>query len=159
VIQRPNNLQTPTAGNQSVQRTQAAQDSQQADYRCYSYGEQGHYTNRCPNPHTHVSQPAIATPAPTHGANSVPVAVKQNYACGRVNHVVVEEAQEAPDIVIGMFLVNDTSAVVLFDSRASHSFISAAYARKHNMLLALLRYQMIVSSLGGDMPVRHYVRR
>jgi hypothetical protein len=38
--------------------------------------------------------------------------------------VVVEEAQEALDVVIGMFLINDTSAVVLFDSRASHSFIS-----------------------------------
>jgi hypothetical protein len=38
VIQCPNNLQTPTAGNQSVQRTQATQDPQQADRRCYSYG-------------------------------------------------------------------------------------------------------------------------
>jgi hypothetical protein len=41
--------------------------------------------------------------------------------------VAVEEAQETPDVVIGMFLVNDTSAVVLFDSGASHSFISATY--------------------------------
>jgi hypothetical protein len=38
--------------------------------------------------------------------------------------VAVEEAQEAPDVVIGMFLVNDTSAVVLFNSGASHFFIS-----------------------------------
>jgi hypothetical protein len=30
--------------------------------------------------------------------------------------VAVEEAQETPDVVIGMFLINDTSAVVLFDS-------------------------------------------
>jgi hypothetical protein len=68
--------------------------------------------------------------------------------------VVVEEAQEAPDVVIGMFLVNDTSAVVLFDSGALHSFISAAYVWKHNLPLALLRCQMIFSSLGGDMPAR-----
>jgi hypothetical protein len=68
--------------------------------------------------------------------------------------VVVEEAQEAADVVIGMFLVNDTSAVVLFDSRASHSFISAAYIGKHNLPLALLRCQIIVSSPGGDMPAR-----
>jgi hypothetical protein len=68
--------------------------------------------------------------------------------------VAVEEAQEAPDVVIGMFLVNDTSAVVLFDSGASHSSISAAYDGKHNLPLALLRWQMIVSSLGGDMPAR-----
>jgi hypothetical protein len=68
--------------------------------------------------------------------------------------VVVEQAQEAPDVVIGMFLINDTSAVVLFDSRASHSFISAAYVGKHNLPLTLQRCQMIVSSLGGDMPAR-----
>jgi hypothetical protein len=66
----------------------------------------------------------------------------------------VEEAQEAPDVVIGMFSVNDASAVVLFDFRLSHSFISAAYVGKHNLPLALLKCQMIVSSLGGDMPAR-----
>jgi hypothetical protein len=68
--------------------------------------------------------------------------------------VAVEEAQESPDVVIGMFLINDTSAVVLFDSGASHSFIFAAYVGKHNLPLALLRCQMIVSSPGGDMPAR-----
>jgi hypothetical protein len=53
-----------------------------------------------------------------------------------------------------MFLVNDTSAVVLFNSRASHSFISTAYVGKHNLPLALLKCQMMVSSLGGDMSAR-----
>jgi hypothetical protein len=53
-----------------------------------------------------------------------------------------------------MFLVNNTSAVVLFNSGASHSFISAAYVGKHNLPLSLLRCQMIVSSLGGDMLAR-----
>jgi hypothetical protein len=57
-------------------------------------------------------------------------------------------------VVIGMFLINDTSAVVLFDSGAPHSFISTAYVEKHNLPIALLRCQIIVSSLGGDMPVR-----
>jgi hypothetical protein len=66
----------------------------------------------------------------------------------------VEEAKEAPDVVIGMFFVNDTSAVVLFDYGASHSFISAAYVEKNNLLLALLKCQMIVSSPGGDMPAQ-----
>jgi hypothetical protein len=64
----------------------------------------------------------------------------------------VEEAEEAPDVVIGMFFVNDTSIVVLFDSGASHSFIFATYVEKHNLPLALLKCQMIVSSSGGDMP-------
>jgi hypothetical protein len=68
--------------------------------------------------------------------------------------VAVEEAQEAHNIVIGMFLINDTSTVVLFDSGASHSFISVAYVGKHNLPLTLLRCQMIVGSLGGDIPAR-----
>jgi hypothetical protein len=66
----------------------------------------------------------------------------------------VEEGQEAPDIAIGMFSINDTSVVVLFDSRALHSIIFAAYVGKHNLSLALLKYQMIVSSPGGDMPTK-----
>jgi hypothetical protein len=89
---------------------------------------------------------------PTCGANSISVAAKQNYVHGKVNHVAVEEAQEAPDVVIRMFFVNDTSTVVLFDSRVSHSFISTAYSKKHNLPIALLRCQMIVNSTGGDMP-------
>jgi hypothetical protein len=68
--------------------------------------------------------------------------------------VAVEEVHEATDVVIGMFFVNDTSAVVLFDSGTSHSFIIVAYVGKHNLPLALLRCQMIVSSPGGDMPAR-----
>jgi hypothetical protein len=57
-------------------------------------------------------------------------------------------------VVIGTFSVNDISAVVLFDSGASHSFISTAYVEKHNLPIVLLRCQMIVSSPGGDMPAR-----
>jgi hypothetical protein len=62
--------------------------------------------------------------------------------------VAVEEMQETPDVILGMFLINDTSVVVLFDSGASHSFISATYVGKHNLPLALLRCHMIVSSPG-----------
>jgi hypothetical protein len=68
--------------------------------------------------------------------------------------VVVKEVQEAPNVVIGIFLINDTSAVMLLDSGATDSFISAAYVGKHNLPLALLRCQMIVSSPRGDMPAR-----
>jgi hypothetical protein len=66
----------------------------------------------------------------------------------------MEEAQEAPDVIISMFFINGTSTVVLFDSGASHSFISAAYVEKHNRPMTLLRCQMIVSSPGRDMPAR-----
>jgi hypothetical protein len=53
-----------------------------------------------------------------------------------------------------MFFINATSMVVIFDSGASLSFISAAYVEKHNLPIALLKCQMIVSSQGGDIPAR-----
>jgi hypothetical protein len=154
VIQCPNNLYTPTAESQNVQRTQASQNPTLAEWKCYACGERGHYANQCPNPCVRPPQIVAPTPAFTRRANSIPFATKQNYAHGRVNHVTVEEAQEAPDIIIDMFFINNTSTVVLFDYGASHPFISATYIGKHNLPLAMLKCQMIVSSPGGDMSVR-----
>jgi hypothetical protein len=136
---RSNASQTPTGRNQNVQRTQAAQNPLQGERRCFACGEKGHFVNQCPNPRSRPPQTAVSTPAPTREVNSVPVAARQNYVHRKVNHVAVEEAQEAPDVIIGMFSVNDISAVVLFDSGASHSFISTAYVEKHNLPIALLR--------------------
>jgi hypothetical protein len=68
--------------------------------------------------------------------------------------VTVDEAQEAPDVVLGMFSVNSTIAIILFDSGALHSFISASYEEKHNIPVAMLKCRMVVSFCGGDMPVR-----
>jgi hypothetical protein len=101
---------------------------------------------------THPPQMAVSTPVPTCGANFVPIAAKQNYVREKVNLVAVEEAQKALEVVIGMFLINDASAVVLFDSGVSYSFISTMYVEKHNLTITQLKCQMIVSSPGGDMP-------
>jgi hypothetical protein len=68
--------------------------------------------------------------------------------------VTVDEAQEAPDVVLDTFSVNSTTAIVLFDSRASHSIIYAAYVEKHYIPVAVLRCHMVVSSPRGDMSVR-----
>jgi hypothetical protein len=94
VNQCPSNFQTPVAGNQSVQRTQVAQNPLQGERKCYACGARGHFTNQCPNSHIHPPQTVVSTPTLTRGANSVPVATKQNYAHGKLNHVSVEEARK-----------------------------------------------------------------
>ena len=73
---------------------------------------------------------------------------RKNYARGRVNHVTIEGAQEDPNIVLSMFLVNDTKAVVLLDDRASHSFISADFVAKHDLLQLPKRTKIIVRFFG-----------
>jgi hypothetical protein len=65
--------------------------------------------------------------------NSATTPARQNHARGRVHHVAVEDAQAAPYVIIGMILVNDNNAIMLFDSGASHSFIAANFVQKHNL--------------------------
>jgi hypothetical protein len=66
----------------------------------------------------------------------------------------MDEAQEAPDVIPGTFLVNSTTTIVLFDSGVSHSFISAANVEKHSIPAAMLKCRIVVSSPGEDMPTR-----
>jgi hypothetical protein len=80
---------------------------------------------------------------------------RQNQVHAHVNHVAMEDAQAAPDVIIGMILVNDNNAIILFDSGASHSFIAVSFVRKYNLPLSMLKNQMNVSSPGGDMHARH----
>jgi hypothetical protein len=74
---------------------------------------------------------------------------------GRVNHMTNEEAQQAQDVVLGMFLASSHPATVLFDYGASHSFISSSFVVKHNMPIGTMKHTMLVSSPGGEMRTRH----
>ena len=65
--------------------------------------------------------------------------------------MTAESAQEAQDVVIGMLLVNSAPASVLFDSGASHSFITAEYVAKYSIPMCTMPKPMFVSSPGGGM--------
>jgi hypothetical protein len=99
---------------------------------CYSCDQSGHYANRCPK------KQANQTPAPgtnqnvnRNANNSASTLARQNQARARVNHVAVEDDQAALDVIIGMILVNDNNAIILFDSGASHSFVAANFVQKN----------------------------
>jgi hypothetical protein len=69
--------------------------------------------------------------------------------------VSTEEAQQAQDVVLDMFLTSSHPTIVLFDSGASHSFISLAFVAKHHLPMSIMKHPMLVSSLGGDMRTQH----
>jgi hypothetical protein len=62
-----------------------------------------------------------------------------------------EEAQQALDVVLGMFLASSHPATILFDSGASHSFISSSFVAKHSLPIPTTKQTMLVSSPGGEM--------
>ena len=47
------------------------------------------------------------------------------------------------------FLVSSTSTTVLFDSDASHSFVSACFVLKNNLRTVLLPTPLFISTLGA----------
>ena len=63
--------------------------------------------------------------------------------------MAAETAQEAQDVVFGMFLVNSAPASVLFDSGASYSFIYTQFVAKYGIPVHSLPNHMLVSSPGG----------
>jgi hypothetical protein len=54
-----------------------------------------------------------------------------------------------------MFLASSHPATILFDSGASHSFISSSFVAKHSLPIATMKHTMLVSSPGGEMRTKH----
>jgi hypothetical protein len=124
---------------------------------CFKCGELGHYANNCPRRNQQTPQKNSSqrtdqnTPARGSAQNKTP----QNQNRGRVNHVTAESVPEDADMVYGMFLINSIPASVLFDSGASHSFITESFVEKHNIPKHPLKKMLHISSPGGDMKATH----
>jgi hypothetical protein len=69
--------------------------------------------------------------------------------------VTTKEAQQTQDVVFGMFFASSHPTTVLFDSRASHSFISSSFVAKHHLPITIMKHTMLVSSPGGETRTKH----
>jgi hypothetical protein len=54
-----------------------------------------------------------------------------------------------------MFLASSHPATILFDSGASHSFISSSFVVKHQLPITIMKQTILVSSPGGEMRTKH----
>jgi hypothetical protein len=68
---------------------------------------------------------------------------------GKVNHLEADIVQETPGVALGTFLVEYHSANVLFDTGATHSFVTASWVESHNIPVAPMYPPMRVSLVGG----------
>ena len=68
-----------------------------------------------------------------------------------MNHVTAESAAEASNVLLGMFYVNSFPATVLFDTGASHVFISKSFVELHSMVIIPTSRSMLIKSPGGNL--------
>jgi hypothetical protein len=83
---------------------------------------------------------------------------KQQTYNARVHHTTVDEIPEGEPVTAGKFPVNQNHVVVLFDFGSSHSFMSQAFAQKHEQLCTDLSYGYHISSAGADVLTNQMVR-
>jgi hypothetical protein len=82
--------------------------------------------------------------------------IKSNpFQKGQANHLNVEEVMNEPDAVMGMFQLHSFTALVLFDTGASHSFISRAFVNKNGVPTKTIGKSIKVSSPSGEMIVNY----
>jgi hypothetical protein len=68
---------------------------------------------------------------------------------GRIYYTQVATTPEGEPIMMGTFLVANYPAVILFDSGASHTFISKNFVKKHRIPCIESREGFIIHSSGG----------
>ncbi len=133
---------TPRTSNWKAPATATAGS---APFTCFGCGKPGHRVAVCPDLNR---APAAAQGTPNRGSATR----------GRLNHMTAEEAEAAPDAVYGTFLVQGNMATVLFDSGATCSYISSAYARKHNIPVTPRANPILTSSPLGTFRSVHICR-
>ena len=74
----------------------------------------------------------------------------KSYGRVHANHVDLNEAQDQPATVMGTLLVNSVPASVLFDTGASHSFISAEFAFMHGIKYEEMNTAIVVHTPAGQ---------
>jgi hypothetical protein len=100
------------------------------------------------------------------GESSTPAQNKQQtptsgkgFSIARVNQVSAEATTDGADIAIGMFYINAILAAILFDSGATHSFISARYATTNELPVQALKTPMVVITPQGPIEANYMTHR
>jgi hypothetical protein len=115
--QAPNRTQFPTQRNNQQQQ----QYRQANDNKCFTCDNTRHYAKNCPRNQQRQGQDANQNQGKRHK-----VQVRQ----GRLNFTTMADIPEGAPVMTGIFSVLNYPAIILFDSGASHSFISAKFSAK-----------------------------
>jgi hypothetical protein len=134
--QAPNRSQPSVQRNNNQPQQQYRQDN---DNRCFTCGSTEHYAKNCPK-----NQQRQGQNSNQNQGNRQKVQVRQ----GRLNFTTMADIPEGALVMTGIFSVLNYPVVILFDSGASHSFISAKFSAKCQLPFHHTNGGITISTLG-----------
>jgi predicted aspartyl protease len=78
---------------------------------------------------------------------------------GRTNYTTVEEIPKGEKVLAGTFFLNERLIIILFDSGASHDFISFTCAKKVMLSMVATEAPYAISTLRGRVDADRIVRK
>src|SRR3954468_13316661 len=111
----------------------------------YKCGKPGHTSPKCTDPRFAQLPPPPPLSTPSNAM------VRAQPRVARVNNVMLADAQQSSEIVLGRLFVCSVPATVLFDSGASHLFMSDAFASSLDLPRERLPIPLAIASPGSRM--------
>jgi hypothetical protein len=78
---------------------------------------------------------------------------------GHVNYTTVDGIPTGEEVLAGTFFLNERPIVILFDSGASHDFMSSACAKKARLTHVASRTPYVISTPGGRVDADRIVQK